>query len=152
MWHQPCQRWKYTTWVDIDKCAIIIYKRASHTCRIACEHSESTRERRIALYIKSINNRRNSRKVPVTYVLDSKSRLHVHFNRHERTVLIRLVLAVFWLNSFSRCDLDESSVRYVTSVWVRMRVVINCAAIFKVAPLHPHPPLPLHPPPTFLRP
>ena len=22
MWHQPCQRFKYTAWVDIQKCAI----------------------------------------------------------------------------------------------------------------------------------
>ena len=42
MWHQPCQRCKYTTSVDIQK--------ASHSCRITCERSESAQERRIALY------------------------------------------------------------------------------------------------------
>ena len=48
MWHQPCQLCKYTTSVDIQK-------RASHSCRITCERSESTWERRIALYKKAIN-------------------------------------------------------------------------------------------------
>ena len=47
MWHQPCQRCKYTTSVDIQKRAI---KQASHSCRIPCERSESARERRITLY------------------------------------------------------------------------------------------------------
>ena len=37
-WHQPCQRCKYTTSVDIQK--------ASHSCRITSERSK----RRIALY------------------------------------------------------------------------------------------------------
>ena len=47
MWHQPCQRCKYTaTSVDIHKRAI----KSSHSCRITCERSESARERRIALY------------------------------------------------------------------------------------------------------
>ena len=47
MWHQPCQCCKYTTLVDIQKRAI---KKASHSCRITCEHSESAREWTIALY------------------------------------------------------------------------------------------------------
>ena len=46
MWHQPCQRCKYTTSVDIQKLAI----KAIHSCRITCERSESARERRISLY------------------------------------------------------------------------------------------------------
>ena len=46
-WHQPCQRCKYTTSVDIQKRAI---KQASHSCRITCERSESAWERRIELY------------------------------------------------------------------------------------------------------
>ena len=45
-WHQPCQRCKYTTSVDIQKRAI----KTIHSCRITCERSESVRERRIALY------------------------------------------------------------------------------------------------------
>ena len=47
MWHQPCQRCKYTTSVYIQKRAV---KKASHSCRITCERSESARERRIALF------------------------------------------------------------------------------------------------------
>ena len=47
MWHQPCQRYKYTTSVDIQKRAI---KKTIHSCRITCERSESDR------YIKAINN------------------------------------------------------------------------------------------------
>ena len=47
MWHQPCQRCKYTTSVDIQK---TLYKKAIHSCRITCERSESAREWRIALY------------------------------------------------------------------------------------------------------
>ena len=46
MWHQPCQRCKYTTSVDIQKRA----KKAIHSCRITCERSESARKWRIALY------------------------------------------------------------------------------------------------------
>ena len=56
-WHQPCnnQQWhKYTTWMDIQKCAIkgpVIYSEA-HSTRVqwVCW------EWRIALYIKVINN------------------------------------------------------------------------------------------------
>ena len=40
MWHQPCQRCKYTTSVDIQKTR---YK-ASHSCRTSCERSESAQE------------------------------------------------------------------------------------------------------------
>ena len=47
MWHQPCQRCKYTTSVNIHKRAI-----KCHSCRIPCERSESARERRIALCIR----------------------------------------------------------------------------------------------------
>ena len=47
MWHQPCQRCKHTTSVDIQKRAI---KLVMHSCRITCERSKSARERRIALY------------------------------------------------------------------------------------------------------
>ena len=47
MWHPPCQRCKYTTSVYIQKRAV---KKASHSCRITCERSESARERRIALF------------------------------------------------------------------------------------------------------
>ena len=47
MWHQPCQCCKYTTSVDIQKGTI---KKASHSCRITCERSETVQERRIALY------------------------------------------------------------------------------------------------------
>ena len=45
MWHQTCQRCKYTTslWKKRKREAI-------HSCRITCERSESARERRIALY------------------------------------------------------------------------------------------------------
>ena len=46
LWHQPCQRCKYTTSVDIQKTR---YKKAIHSCRITCERSESARERRIAI-------------------------------------------------------------------------------------------------------
>ena len=46
LWHQPCQRCKYTTSVDIQKRAI----KTIHSCRITCERRESARERRIALY------------------------------------------------------------------------------------------------------
>ena len=45
MWHQPCQRCKYTTSVDIQKRAIKSYS-LTHNRRRA---SESARERRIAL-------------------------------------------------------------------------------------------------------
>ena len=49
MWHQPCQRCKYTTSVDIQK--LTHYKsKASHSCRITCQRSDSAWERRIALY------------------------------------------------------------------------------------------------------
>ena len=48
MWHQICQRCKYTTSVDIQKRAIESYI----PCRTTREHSESARERRTALYIK----------------------------------------------------------------------------------------------------
>ena len=40
MWHQPCQRCKYTTSVDIQKTR---YK-SSHSCRTTCERSESAQE------------------------------------------------------------------------------------------------------------
>ena len=40
MWHQPYQRCKYTTSVDIQKTR---YK-ASHSCRTTCERSESAQE------------------------------------------------------------------------------------------------------------
>ena len=50
LWHQPCQRCKYTTSVDIQKRAI----KTVHSCRITCERSESARERRIALYKKRL--------------------------------------------------------------------------------------------------
>ena len=40
LWHQPCQRCKYTTSVDIQKTR---YK-ASHSCRTTCERSESAQE------------------------------------------------------------------------------------------------------------
>ena len=46
MWHKSCQCCKYTTSVDIQKAL----RKASHSCRITCEHSESARERRIGLY------------------------------------------------------------------------------------------------------
>ena len=46
MWHQPCQCYKHTTSVDIQKHAI----KAIHSCRITCERSEPARERRIVLY------------------------------------------------------------------------------------------------------
>ena len=45
-WHQPCQRCKYTTSVDIQKRAI----KTSHSCRITRECNEFVWERRIALY------------------------------------------------------------------------------------------------------
>ena len=48
MWHQPCQRCKYTTLVDIKTLKNTI--KASHLCRITCECSESAREWRIAVY------------------------------------------------------------------------------------------------------
>ena len=47
MWHQPCQRCKYTTssrWIF--KNALL---KASHSCRITCKRSESARERRVTL-------------------------------------------------------------------------------------------------------
>ena len=46
MWHQPCQRCKYTTSVDSRK---MRYK-TIHSCTITCKRSESARERKIALY------------------------------------------------------------------------------------------------------
>ena len=46
MWHQPCQRCKYTTSVDIQKHAI----KKLVTCAKSCEHSESAREQKIVLY------------------------------------------------------------------------------------------------------
>ena len=46
LWHQPCQRCKYTTSVDIQKRAI----KTIHSYRITCERSESAWEWRIALY------------------------------------------------------------------------------------------------------
>ena len=44
MWHQPCQRCKYTTLVDIQKHAI-----KSYSCRITRERSESAGEQGILL-------------------------------------------------------------------------------------------------------
>ena len=52
LWHQPCQRCKYTTSVDIQKRAI----KTIHSCRTTCERSESAQERRIMLYKKATNN------------------------------------------------------------------------------------------------
>ena len=46
MWHQPCQHCKYTNLVNIQKRTI----KASHSCRITCEHSASAQEQRIVLY------------------------------------------------------------------------------------------------------
>ena len=46
MWHQPCQRCKYTTSVEIEKRAVKSY----YSCRFTCERSESARERRTAQY------------------------------------------------------------------------------------------------------
>ena len=50
MWHQPCQRWKYTTTVDIKK------KKKKKKCNkkliIYIESHASARERKIALYKK----------------------------------------------------------------------------------------------------
>ena len=40
-WHQPCQRCKYTTSVDIQKTR---YKKASHSRRTTCERNESAQE------------------------------------------------------------------------------------------------------------
>ena len=45
MWHQPCQRYKYTTSVDIQNETKMCYK-ASHSCRTTCERSESAQESR----------------------------------------------------------------------------------------------------------
>ena len=46
VWHQPCQRRKYTTrWIFKNA-----HSKASHSCRITCKRSESARERRTALY------------------------------------------------------------------------------------------------------
>ena len=50
MWHQPCQRCKYTSSVDIQKRTIKIKKAASHSRRITYKHSESAQDRRTALY------------------------------------------------------------------------------------------------------
>ena len=46
MWHQPCQCYKYTTLVDIQKSII----KTIHSCRVTCERSESAREQRKALH------------------------------------------------------------------------------------------------------
>ena len=46
IWCWKCQCCKYTTLVDIQKCAM----KTSHPCKITCEHSESAWEWRIALY------------------------------------------------------------------------------------------------------
>ena len=53
MWHQPCQRCKYTGGHSKTR---YIEKLYSHSCRITFKRSESARERRTALYIKAINN------------------------------------------------------------------------------------------------
>ena len=61
MWHQPCQRCKYTTSVDIQKRAI--KKKASHSCSTICERSESAQESGEQRYIsdhQSINQSINS--------------------------------------------------------------------------------------------
>ena len=47
-WQQPCQRCKYTTSVNTEKCAI--KKTPRNSCRITCERSETAPERKIALY------------------------------------------------------------------------------------------------------
>ena len=49
MWHQQCQRCKYTTSVDIQNSLIYIHT-YTHSCRITHERGESSRQRRIALY------------------------------------------------------------------------------------------------------
>ena len=46
MWHQPCQRCKYTTSVDIQKRAII---KGIHSCRITRERSECSRAEKSAI-------------------------------------------------------------------------------------------------------
>ena len=59
MWHQPCQRCKYTTSVDSQKTR---YKKASHSCRITSERSESALESGEKHYIsdhQSINNKKH---------------------------------------------------------------------------------------------
>ena len=43
MWHQPCQRCKYTISVDIQNKTKMCYN-ASHSCRSTCERSESAQE------------------------------------------------------------------------------------------------------------
>ena len=53
MWHQLCQRCKYTISVDIEKGGT---RNAIHSCRITCQRSASARERKIALY-KGSNNK-----------------------------------------------------------------------------------------------
>ena len=63
MWHQPCQRCKYTASVDIQKHAIKSY---SHSRRIKCERIESARERKIALYRSSHHNHLHQR-TPVVW-------------------------------------------------------------------------------------
>ena len=55
MWHQPCQRCKYTTSVDIqpknNNNKTRYKKKAVHSCRITYDRSESVaRERRTAAY------------------------------------------------------------------------------------------------------
>ena len=46
-WHQPCQRCKYTSSVNIEK---MRYKKARNSCRITFERNETAPERKIALY------------------------------------------------------------------------------------------------------
>ena len=57
MWHQPCQRCKYTTSVDIQK---MRYK-ASHSCRTTCEHSESAQKSGEYRYISDHHQKQLSR-------------------------------------------------------------------------------------------
>ena len=49
MWHQLCQRSKYTTSVDVQKTR---NKKLAIHVKITCERSESARERKIAPYKK----------------------------------------------------------------------------------------------------
>ena len=68
MWHQPCQRCKYTTSVDIQKTRH--KKLVTHFCGRKAKRSvelharaltQSARERRITLYIKKIKSNHHPR-------------------------------------------------------------------------------------------
>ena len=82
-WHQPCQRCKYTTSVDIQKHAIKI-KLVTPVEAHASERIESAQERRIALY------KSDQQQQPRTTTISFNHHLHYHHQQWSHSTMISL--------------------------------------------------------------